>query len=123
MIAEPPTARGRTTRARRTTVAITGFTPITITGPAAGDDRLKTADDPTGTTVLGMFNNCGGGYTPWGTILTCEENFNQYFANTDTCPDAAAKANHQAYGLSHRERPAAVGDPLPPVQHRRSRAS
>ncbi len=79
---------------------ITGFTPITLTGPAAGDDRLKTADDPTGTTVLGMFNNCGGGYTPWGTILTCEENFNQYFGNTNTCPDAAAKANHQAYGLS-----------------------
>jgi uncharacterized protein len=78
---------------------LSGFTPMTITGPAAGDVRLQTADDATGTQVLGMLNNCGGGWTPWGTILTAEENFNQYFANNNTCPDAAAKANHTAYGL------------------------
>jgi hypothetical protein len=37
--------------------------------------------------------------TPWGTIVTAEENFNQYFANRDTCPDAFAKTNHTAYGI------------------------
>jgi uncharacterized protein len=59
---------------------ITGFSPMTITGPVAGDPRVQTTTDPAGTSVLGMLNNCGGGHTPWGTILTCEENFDQYFA-------------------------------------------
>ncbi|MGE0006974.1 MAG: PhoX family phosphatase [Parvibaculaceae bacterium] len=58
---------------------ITAETEIAISGPAAGHAQLRTAADPTGTRVRGTMANCGGGYTPWGTILTCEEFAYEFF--------------------------------------------
>ncbi|GAB2826957.1 PhoX family protein [Lentzea nigeriaca] len=79
---------------------ITLTTPFEVTGPAAGSKYLKTSVDPTGKKVLGTQNNCSGGVTPWGTILSGEENFNQYFANADLVTDADTKAKLSRYGFS-----------------------
>ncbi|WP_299148056.1 PhoX family phosphatase [uncultured Tateyamaria sp.] len=76
-------------------------TPMTIDGPAAGHDLLKTEADPTGTASLGTFNNCGSGRTPWGTYLTCEENFNGYFGATEVPElDEATAAGFIRYGVN-----------------------
>ncbi len=54
-------------------------TPVEFGGPVAGHPLL---DTPIGNPTLGTVNNCGNGQTPWGTYLTCEENFNGYFGAT-----------------------------------------
>ena len=77
---------------------ITASTPMDLTGPAAGADLLKTSADPSGTRVLGTINNCGNGWTPWGTYLTCEENFNNYFGTTSGSD--GRNAAQKRYGLS-----------------------
>ncbi|WP_409419788.1 PhoX family protein [Marinomonas sp. RS-M-Aa-14] len=59
---------------------ITADTEMDITGPARGHKWLQTSEDPKGVVAKGTWNNCGNGQTPWGTYLTCEENFNGYFS-------------------------------------------
>jgi secreted PhoX family phosphatase len=58
---------------------ITASTEMSVDGPAAGHERLRTRADATGRRILGTLNNCAGGQTPWGTYLTAEENFHGYF--------------------------------------------
>lgn len=81
---------------------ITHNTPMRISGPAAGHDLLKTEADPTGTQSLGTFNNCGAGKTPWGTYLTCEENFNGYFGSTDE--NYERPEDFKRYGINNESR-------------------
>ncbi len=97
------TGRGSWRRSNHTTAShnrrVTTSTPFEVTGPAAGHDRLKTSADPSGRTVLGTLNNCAGGTTPWGTVLSGEENFNQYFGSSGAL-DARYTASYARYGIS-----------------------
>lgn len=79
---------------------ITAYTEMELTGPVAGHARVKTAADASGKKVLGTFNNCANGQTPWGTYLTCEENFNNYFG---TDAEIERDAHQKRYGLKAEE--------------------
>lgn len=52
---------------------VTGYTTCRLTGPAAGTAAVMGA-----TEVRGSVGNCSGGVTPWGTVLSCEENVDEY---------------------------------------------
>lgn len=58
---------------------ITALTTIELSGPARGHAQLITKFSPTATQTRGTVNNCGTGKTPWGTLLTGEENWVGYF--------------------------------------------
>jgi secreted PhoX family phosphatase len=78
---------------------ITARTPCRISGPAAGHPLMRTEADPRGETILGTYNGCAHGWTPWGTYLTCEENWHNQFVN-----GARITPDQQRYRLSARGR-------------------
>ncbi len=75
---------------------ITVNTPVKMQGPVRNSKLLKT---PARNRPRGTVNNCANGYTPWGTYLTCEENFNGYFGSSEG--DAFEPTEEQArYGFT-----------------------
>ncbi|HEY0848185.1 MAG TPA: PhoX family phosphatase [Noviherbaspirillum sp.] len=83
---------------------ITTFTEMTLSGPAARTPYMITAYSTDGANTRGTVNNCANGYTPWGTYLTCEENWAGYFrriAATDN-PNRTAKelTSFARYGVA-----------------------
>jgi len=84
---------------------ITPETVMKIAGPASELNNIKallaTKYDPTGATSRGTLNNCGTGITPWGTFLTCEENWATYFTipKGGAAPDARMTQTRARYGV------------------------
>ena len=74
----------------------------TVAGPAAGHPRLRTSADPAAMTIVGTLNNCAGGVTPWGTVLTAEENLQNYFIGDGT--KGVEAAAWKRYGITGRGR-------------------
>lgn len=98
-------ANGKWTIVRPSSYArrVTGNTPILVGGPAARDRAMRTAEDAAGRLILGTLNNCANGYTPWGTYLACEENFNGYFVSTaDKIPPEQARYGVTKTGFGYR---------------------
>ena len=73
---------------------VTPATPIQLSGPARGNALVKTKYSVAGLETRGTINNCGTGYTPWGTFLTGEENWAGYFTRSAT--DDAARGGATA---------------------------
>ena len=90
------------------------FTPIEIRGPARGHTRMRTSDDPDGITVIGTHDNCNGGVTPWGTVLSGEEGSADFFGGDYTTSDD--REHLQRYYYEERSR---TGDYGWPIYHQR----
>ncbi|MCM2527528.1 PhoX family phosphatase [Shewanella algae] len=69
----------------------TGASTMDLSGPVAYTDKVVTAFSPDGSQTRGTLNNCGNGYTPWGTYLTCEENWPGYFVNKGEMTQAQSR--------------------------------
>ena len=81
---------------------ITARTPCRLSGPAAGHALVRTAADPAGRLVLGTYNGCAHGWTPWGTYLTCEENWHFHFVNRGTISADQRRYRITAAGRRYR---------------------
>ena len=101
-IARDDQGRWRARVGARRNRRITGTTPMLLAGPAAGSPLMRTAADSDGRLVLGTLNNCAGGKTPWGTVLTCEENFHYYFGRGDEARDEL-RESYARYGVGGRQ--------------------
>lgn len=107
---------------------ITPFTPVQFTGPAARHPWISAAAAvvnasepdrsagaaPEDAVRCGTLANCAGGLTPWGTYLTAEENFQDYFIGEISARDQAHAADMRTFGYPNNS----PGEALAPRQFR-----
>jgi uncharacterized protein len=77
---------------------ITASTDMEISGPLRGNAMMRTVFSPNGTRTRGTQNNCGTGYSYWGTFFTAEENWAGYFARANG--DNAKRTAKDVAGLA-----------------------
>jgi len=75
-------------------------TDVEIYGPLRGNPLAQTRYSPTGTNGRGTLNNCGTGRTPWGTLLSGEENWAGYFTRSGN--DDAARGDDKSVTALNR---------------------
>lgn len=82
---------------------VTAFTEMQMTGPVAGDALLQGKTSPDGSNRFGTLNNCATGKTPWGTFVTCEENWVGYWRRGDDSANRTAGENAllSRYGIGN----------------------
>ena len=81
---------------------ITPLTEMRMTGPASGNDRLRTQYSADGVQTFGTYGNCAGGVTPWGTVLTGEENVDGYFQGD--IEGSGEEANYERFGMGSQDK-------------------
>lgn len=75
-------------------------TELSLAGPAAGSAQLVTRLSPGSDRAYGTLNNCGNGYTPWGTYLSGEENWAAYFRRGADAGDPVRDEKLARYGIA-----------------------
>jgi uncharacterized protein len=93
---------------------ITPTTTMALSGPLSGNAAMKTKFSTTGTQTRGTQNNCGTGYSYWGTFLTCEENWAGYFFRA--AGDNTKRSAKEITSINRYGRRAAFNTATPPVE-------
>ena len=75
---------------------ITALTPIPFAGEQSQAISIAGSDH-----AIGTMANCAGGVTPWGTVLTCEENYQDFYGEVDRKSMQVTMAKHHHGWTDH----------------------
>jgi hypothetical protein len=79
---------------------------LKATGPAVALFRktnVKGYTDKLGDRIIGTFNNCAGGTTPWGTVFSAEENFQNFVPEVVNADGSSLDPGKKAFFVDAEE--------------------